>query len=111
MYISKQATAATLRRLAAMGPDSIVAMTFMLPFELVDEADRAGLEAAARGARASGTPWISFYEPDEIVTLAREAGFTDARHVPTAEVAERYLSGRSDGLTAASGEGILLARR
>jgi methyltransferase (TIGR00027 family) len=39
MYISKAATAATLRRLTAMAPGSIVAMTFMVPFDLVDEVD------------------------------------------------------------------------
>ena len=110
MYISKAATAATLRRLAAMAPGSIVAMTFMVPFELVDEADRAGLEGAARRARSSGTPWISFYTPEEMVTLARETGFADAQYVPTADLAGRYLSGRSDGLRASGGEGILLAR-
>lgn len=110
MYITKAATAATLRRLAEMAPGSIVAMTFMLPFELVDEAERPGLQGAARGARASGTPWISFYEPDEIVAVARDAGFADARYVPTAELAERYLADRSDGLRASGGEAILLAR-
>jgi len=110
MYISKAATSATLRPLGAMASRSIVAMTFMLPFDLADEDDRAGLEGAARGARASGTPWISFYKPDEIVTIARDAGFADARFVPTAEVAERYLAGRSDGLRASTGEGILLAQ-
>jgi hypothetical protein len=89
---------------------AIVAMTFMLPLELADEADRAGLEGAARGARASGTPWISFYEPEEIEAVAREAGFADVRSVPTAELAEPYLVGRTDGLHAASGEGILLTR-
>ncbi|MCA1843795.1 MAG: class I SAM-dependent methyltransferase [Actinobacteria bacterium] len=111
MYISKAATAATLRQLAGMALGSIVAMTFMPPFDLVDEADRRGLEGAARGAQASGTPWISFYAPDEIVLLAREAGFSDASYVPTGELAERYLAGRDDDLTAAGGEGILLARR
>jgi methyltransferase (TIGR00027 family) len=110
MYITKAATEATLRRLAGMAPGSIVAMTFMLPFELVEEADRVGLEGAARGARASGTPWISFYAPEEIVNLARETGFADVRHVPTAELADRYLVDRTDGLRAAGGEGILLAR-
>lgn len=110
MYITKAATAETLRRLAVMAPGSIVAMTFMLPFGRVDEADRAGLEGAARGAAASGTPWISFYAPDEIVTLAQRAGLADARYIPTADLAERYLSGRTDDLRAAGGEGILLAR-
>ncbi len=110
MYITKQATAATLHQLAALAPGSIVAMTFMLPIELADDADRPGLEAAARGARAAGTPWLSFYTPDEVVAQAQEAGFADVRYVATAELAARYLATRTDGLTAASGEGILLAR-
>ncbi|HEU0166738.1 MAG TPA: class I SAM-dependent methyltransferase, partial [Chloroflexota bacterium] len=33
-YITKEATAATLRQLASLGPGSTVAMTFMLPIEL-----------------------------------------------------------------------------
>ena len=110
MYITKAATAATLRRLAGLAPGSIVVMTFMLPFELLDEADRPGLEAAARGAQASGTPWLSFYTPDEMIAFARDAGFVNARTVSTADLAERYLSGRTDGLSAAGGEGILVAR-
>jgi methyltransferase (TIGR00027 family) len=110
MYITEAATAATLRQLAGLAPGSIVVMTFMLPLGHVDEADRPGLEAAARGAHAAGTPWVSFFEPDRLVALARDAGFTNVRYVPTAELAERYLTGRTDGLRAAGGEGILLAR-
>ncbi len=110
MYITKAATEATLRRLAALAPGSSVIMTFMLPFDLLDDADRPGLEAAARGAQASGTPWLSFYTPDEISDLARDAGFVDARAISTADLANRYLAGRTDGLSAAGGESILVAR-
>ena len=110
MYITKAATAATLRRLAGLAPGSIVVMTFMIPLQLLDEADRPGLEAAVRGAQASGTPWLSFYVPEEITALARDAGFVNARAVSTADLADRYLSGRTDGLSAAGGEGILVAR-
>ena len=110
MYITKAATAATLRRLAGLAPGSIVFMTFMLPFELLDEADRPGLEGAARGAQMSGTPWLSFYAPEEMMAFARDAGFVNARTVSTADLADRYLSGRTDGLSAAGGEGILVAR-
>ena len=110
MYITAAATAATLRRLSAMAPGSLVVMTFMLPLASLDDADRRGLEAAARGAEASGTPWISHFAPDEIVALAREAGFADVRYVPTDELADRYLADRSDGLRPAGGEGVLVAR-
>jgi methyltransferase (TIGR00027 family) len=110
MYISKQATATTLERLAAMATGSIVAMTFMLPIELVDEHEQAGLRGAAQGAAASGTPWISFFTPDEIAALAVQAGFARVETVSTAEIADRLLAGRADGLHASGGEAVLLAR-
>ena len=110
MYITKEATTSTLHRLARLAPGSTVAMTFMLPFELVDETERPALEGAARGAHASGTPWISFYTPDEISALAHDAGFVEARHISTAELADTYLSGRPATPRASSGEGVLLAR-
>ena len=60
--------------------------------DVVPAADRArrrgrpaGLEASARGARASGTPFVSFFTPDEIVTMARDAGFAEVRHVDRRE--------------------------
>jgi methyltransferase (TIGR00027 family) len=109
MYLTPDANAATLRQLAALAPGSTVAMTFLLPSELLDERDRAGLAMAANGARASGTPFISYYSPDEIVALAREAGFADARHVPAAELNDRYFAGRADGLRMSTGEDLLVA--
>ncbi|HEX7659805.1 MAG TPA: class I SAM-dependent methyltransferase [Pseudonocardiaceae bacterium] len=109
MYLSKDATAATLRQLATLAPGSTVAMTFLLPEELVDEADREGLRMSEKGARASGTPFVSFYRPPEILAMARDAGFRDARHVSGSSLAERYFTGRSDGLRPSTGEDLLLA--
>lgn len=73
-------------------------MSFMLPIEMVDAEIRVGVERAAEGARASGTPFISFFTPNEILALAREAGFKEVEHVSAAMLAERYFAGRSDGL-------------
>ena len=109
MYLTKDATAATLRQIAGLAPTSTLAMTFLLPTELLDEADRPGLQAAERGARASGTPFISFYTPPEMVTMAREAGFKDAQHVSGTSLAERYFADRTDGLRPSSGEDLLVA--
>ena len=75
MYLTKDAIAATLRQVAALAPGSTLAMTFLLPLELADPEVRPGLETAAKGARASGTPFISFFTPAEMLALAREAGF------------------------------------
>ncbi|MEO8695372.1 MAG: class I SAM-dependent methyltransferase [Acidimicrobiales bacterium] len=110
MYLAKATTAATLHQLAALASGSTVAMTFLLPAGFVDEADRAGLEASARGARRSGTPFISFFSPEEMVALAREAGFPEVAHVSTTDLTDRYFAGRSDGLRPSSGEGLIVAR-
>jgi methyltransferase (TIGR00027 family) len=109
MYITREATAATLRQIAALAPGSTLAMSFLLPSELIDEADRPGLEMATRGAQASGTPFISFYAPAELLTMGREAGFEDTQHVSSSALADRYFANRPDGLRPSTGEDLLLA--
>ena len=109
MYLTKDANTATLRQLAALAPGSTVAMTFLLPSELLDEQDRPGLAMAANGAQASGTPFISYFSPGEMLALAREAGFAQARHVSAAELNARYFAGRPDGLRMSTGEDLLVA--
>jgi hypothetical protein len=59
---------------------------------------RPGLQMAEKGARASGTPFISFSTPAQMLTLAREAGFGEVQHVSAATLAQRYFAGRTDGL-------------
>jgi len=98
MYLTKDAIATTLRRVATLAPGSTLAMSFMLPIELAEPELRAGIERAAAGARANGTPFLSFFTPTEMLTLARDAGFREVRHVSAALLAQRYFSGRTDGL-------------
>jgi methyltransferase (TIGR00027 family) len=98
MYLTRDAIVATMRQVAALAPGSSFAMSFMLPIELADPEARPGIERAAAGARANGTPFISFFTPPEMLTLARDAGFEDVQHVSAAALAERYFAGRTDGL-------------
>ena len=112
MYLSQEAIAATLRQVAALARGSTLAMTFLLPLEMADPVVRPGLELAEKGARASGTPFISFFTPAQILALAREAGFDEVRHVSAATLTERYFAGRSDGLRPPTGaEELLVATR
>jgi O-methyltransferase involved in polyketide biosynthesis len=73
-------------------------MTFLLPIELADPDVRPGLEMAEKGARASGTPFISFFTPAQIKALPHDAGFKDARHVSAEDLTQRYFANRTDGL-------------
>jgi methyltransferase (TIGR00027 family) len=109
MYLTKDAITAMMRQVATLAPRSTFAMSFMLPFELVAPEERAGIEAAARGARARGTPFLSFFAPAELLALAREAGFAEVKHVSATELAERYFAGRPDGLRPSSAEELIVA--
>lgn len=110
MYLTRDAVTDMLRQLAKLAPGSTLAMTFILPIELVDAAERPGIEAAVRGARASGTPFLSFFTPEEMLHLARDTGFHEVRHVSGADLAQRYFAGRTDGQQPSKAEEMLVAR-
>lgn len=98
MYLTTEAIVATLRQVAALAPGSTFAMSFMLPIEMADPEFRPGIERAAAGARANGTPFISFFRPAEILALGRDAGFRETQHVSAADLTKRYFADRTDGL-------------
>ncbi|MCA9677537.1 MAG: class I SAM-dependent methyltransferase [Kofleriaceae bacterium] len=109
MYLTRDANAATLRQVAALAPGSTFAMSFLLPPELAAAELRPGLERSAQGARAAGTPFVSFFAPDDILAMARDAGFRDPRHVSGDDLAARYFAGRADGMRTYAGEELLVA--
>lgn len=109
MYLTREAIAATLCQVAALAPGSSLAMTFLLPLDLMGPEVRPGFQLAEKGARAAGTPFISFFTPSEMLSLARAAGLKEARHVATADLNDRYFKGRSDGLRLSGGEEFLVA--
>ncbi|HEY2192645.1 MAG TPA: class I SAM-dependent methyltransferase, partial [Actinomycetospora sp.] len=109
MYLTREANTATLAALARLGPGSTVAMTFQPPSELLSAQERSFRDLSAAGAAAAGTPFRSFFAPDDVVALARAVGFREARVLGAAEVNARYFDGRPDGLRVTSAEEFLLA--
>lgn len=110
MYLSKDANQATLRQVSALAPASTFAMTYLVPIEMADPEERPGYEASMKGARASGTPFISFFTPAAMLEMAKECGFKDAHTVSGADHTKRYFSDRTDGLHPGSSESLLVAK-
>jgi methyltransferase (TIGR00027 family) len=98
MYLTRAAITATLRQVAALAPGSAFAMSFLLPIEMSEPALRPAMELAAKGAAARGTPFISFFRPEEMLDLARDCGFSRVKHVSAADITARYFAERADGL-------------
>jgi methyltransferase (TIGR00027 family) len=109
MYLTRDAVAATLRQVATLAAGSTLVMTFIVPDELMEPEDRRMFEWAKRGAAAAGTPFATQFSPDEMLALARDAGFRNVGHVSGATLGERYFYGRPDGLRPSTGEDFLVA--
>jgi methyltransferase (TIGR00027 family) len=109
MYLTRAATEGTLRQVAALPSGSVLAMTFMLPLDLADPAERAMLEYVEHAAAGSGTPFINHYSPDEMTDMCRTAGFSTVHHVSPDEVSERYFARRTDGLRPPTAERLIVA--
>ncbi len=108
LYLTKETITSTLNQIARLTPGSKLAMTFYLPMELLDEEDKPLHEIGEKGALEAGTPFVSFFAPDEILTLAHEAGFKEAKTISTKDM-KQYFANRTDNLLPASGEVFLLA--
>ncbi len=109
VYLTAPAITATLRQIAGWAAGSMLVMSFMVPLDSVEAEERPALQGAERGARAGGTPWISYFTPAEMVDLARDAGFGEVRHVSGADLADRYFADRLDGLAPSSAEHLIVA--
>lgn len=109
LYLTKEVITAMLNQVATFVSGSKLAMTFYLPMELLDEEDKSMQEIAEKGARESGTPMVSFFTPEEILTLANKAGFKEAKTISTKDMEQLFFTNRSDNLLPASGEVFLLA--
>jgi O-methyltransferase involved in polyketide biosynthesis len=110
MYLTRDATEATLRQVVAMAPGSVLAMTFMLPLDLVDDDEQQMQVDVEQKARNSGTPFVSHYSPDDMVETCLGAGFTAVRNVSPADLTELYFSRRTDGLRPPTAEQLVVAQ-
>ncbi|MBK7207075.1 MAG: class I SAM-dependent methyltransferase [Elusimicrobia bacterium] len=110
MYLSMDANRALLTAVARLAPGSTAVFSFMVPVELVDEEERPLRLVSERGARAAGTPMVSFFTPADTLALAKEAGFKTCLHVSSSELARKYFAGRADGLRPSSSEELLVVK-
>jgi methyltransferase (TIGR00027 family) len=110
MYLTRDAVTSMFRLASGLAPGSTLVTTFLRPVDDVEPEQRAQLEVAVQGARAAGTPFLSFFTPEQMLALGRECGFREVRHVPAAELAERYFGGggRGDGGMPSRGEEVMV---
>ncbi|MCL1639935.1 class I SAM-dependent methyltransferase [Elizabethkingia sp. HX WHF] len=110
LYLTRSAIKETLQHMVSFAAGSVVAISFYLPVKLLEKEDQPMQEMANKGAQQSGTPFISFFSPEEVIAIAKESGLNNTDLVSTEDIKDLYFKNRTDGLSPASGEVFLLAR-
>jgi methyltransferase (TIGR00027 family) len=96
MYLPREATAATLRAIAAGRPGTRLVVNFLLAGDTLGALAHAVRDSSAAAAAAIGEPVIATYTRDEVTELLAEAGFGGVELFDVSRLRDRYLRGRPD---------------
>jgi methyltransferase (TIGR00027 family) len=97
MYLPPEATAATLRAVAAGGgPGTTLVVNFLLSAAVLDDLGRAVRDVSAAAVAAAGEPVTAVYTRDEVAGLLTGAGFSHFQLFDAARLRDRYLRDRAD---------------
>ncbi len=98
IYLTLDATKATLSKLAGLAAQSEVTISYTPPPDGTDFVARETREKTSPVVDASGESFIGDYRESELERLVRNAGFSDVIHHPLTVLNARYFDGRPDGL-------------
>jgi methyltransferase (TIGR00027 family) len=98
-YLTRDAILKTLREIAsATVAGSGIVATYVVPASTLNRAESEVVAALTARTASVGEPWLSFFEPGEMIALMQQAGFVDVSCFGPEDAARTYLAGRRDGL-------------
>jgi len=109
IYVTREATKATLAELATLAPGSEVILTYESPPDGTDPVVQETYDKVSPVVDATGERFVGYYHESEMEALVRAAGFHNAIHHRTDELNARYFAGRSDRLRLRTIERLLTA--
>lgn len=109
IYLSTDATKATLAALATLAPGSEVTLTYEAPPDGADPIVQETYDKIAPVVDATGESFVGYYPEPAMEALVRAAGFSDLIHHRTGELNARYFAGRPDGFRLRTIERLLTA--
>ena len=109
IYLTANATKATLTELATLAPGSEVTLTYESPPDGADPIVQETYDKVSPVVDATGERFVGYYHESEMEALVREAGFPNTIHYPTDELNARYLAAPSDCLRLRTIERLLTA--
>jgi methyltransferase (TIGR00027 family) len=98
-YLTRDAVLKALREIVSttVAGSEIVA-TIIVPASTLNRAESELVAALSARTASVGEPWLSFFEPQEMITLMEQAGFVNVSCFGPEDAAQTYLANRQDGL-------------
>jgi len=109
-YLTKDAVSSTLRFISEV-PRAAVVFDYAEPFENYPVERRAGVMATAERAASRGEPWLSFFDPIELLQLLRSKAFDVIEDLGLSEIADRYYGVLRRNIVLGPGPHIVRAHR
>jgi methyltransferase (TIGR00027 family) len=97
-YLSREAIMATLAYVASLPKETVVVFDYGEPASTHDAASRAAHEAMAERVAASGEPFLSFFEPENLKRDVEALGFSAVEDFSKDALNARYFADRGDAL-------------
>ena len=103
VYLSPAAVERTIHALCALPVGSTLIMDYRLDDQCLHPIERTMMQFTAHVMAAGGEPWQSSSTPEQMKALLATAGFDVEEDLGPAELNNRYLARRRDGLQIAGG--------
>jgi methyltransferase (TIGR00027 family) len=109
-YLTRVAISLTLDFIAAV-PESEVVFDYAEPLENYSEERRATVMAVAESAAERGEPWLSLFNPAELVSMLHNKGFGAIEDLGMAEIADRFYGDLKQGIAIGPGAHLVRAKQ
>ena len=109
-YLTKQAVSSTLTFVSKI-PQAVIVFDYAEPFQNYPVERRANVMATAERAAARGEPWLSLFDPAEMLELLRGTGFKAVEDLGLPEIAERLYGDLRRYITIGPGPHIVGAHQ
>jgi methyltransferase (TIGR00027 family) len=98
MYLPVAAVLDTLRFVTGCANGSAILFEYVVPLAQLPGMMRAAIEPMVARLTAQGEPWRACFDTDALLRTLRDMGFGGQHAFSAAELNQRYLSQRNDGL-------------
>jgi O-methyltransferase involved in polyketide biosynthesis len=110
-YLTRVANLATLAAITSCAhTESELVFSYLDQSMLDSDGKHSRMQQARAQVAAVGEPWVSGFHPHDLPSDLHNAGLELIDDLGPAELAARYCSGRTDGLTPSPGSHVAHAR-